>query len=32
MILKFGICYHLDRNHLPLRDCYEERLSLMDAG
>ena len=32
MSLDFGIFDHLDRNHLPLRDCYEERLSLMDAG
>jgi len=29
--LKFGIFDHLDRNDLPLRDYYEERLKVIEA-
>lgn len=31
MSLEFGIFDHLDRNDLPLRDYYEERLKLIEA-
>lgn len=31
MSLDFGIFDHLDRNDLPLRDYYEERLKLIEA-
>ena len=29
--MKFGIFDHLDRNDLPLRDFYEERLKIVEA-
>src|SRR5205085_10402594 len=31
MTLEFGIFDHLDRNDLPLRDYYEERLKVIEA-
>ena len=31
MSLEFGIFDHLDRNDLPLRDYYEQRLKVMEA-
>src|SRR3954469_24759910 len=31
MSLEFGIFDHLDRNSLPLRDYYEQRLKVMEA-
>jgi alkanesulfonate monooxygenase SsuD/methylene tetrahydromethanopterin reductase-like flavin-dependent oxidoreductase (luciferase family) len=31
MSLEFGVFDHLDRNDLPLRDYYEERLKLIEA-
>src|SRR5258708_21499059 len=29
--MKFGIFDHLDRNDLPLRDFYEQRLTIVEA-
>jgi len=31
MSLEFGIFDHLDRNHLPLREYYEQRLQVIEA-
>ena len=31
MSLEFGIFDHLDRNDLPLREYYEERLKVIEA-
>src|SRR6202451_4739460 len=31
MTLEFGIFDHLDRNDLPLRDYYEQRLKVIEA-
>ncbi len=31
MALEFGVFDHLDRNDLPLRDYYEQRLKVMEA-
>jgi alkanesulfonate monooxygenase SsuD/methylene tetrahydromethanopterin reductase-like flavin-dependent oxidoreductase (luciferase family) len=31
MNLEFGVFDHLDRNDLPLRDYYEQRLKVIDA-
>ena len=31
MSLQFGIFDHLDRNDLPLRDYYEQRLKVIEA-